>query len=205
MEKDAIELNNQNKTELSPLASTTVLNNHDVIRQEVPITISNQISNKDTTKPIDNSLKTETTTETIKEVINVEEKPSQQKNQNSVQYSKANQETQSNTEEQFLEYSEVYSDETKIVYNYNDEYKIIVHKDGNEVTGIEYYYNFGNEINANNALESLKLEYSGNQNVEKIIQKGQYVKVLFNEKTYGNLTIADIRNKYSGLNEIIKL
>lgn len=205
MEEEAIQLNNQSKIELSPLASTAILNNNVGTRKEEQVTISNQISDTIKTKPIDNSMKTETKQETEKEVVKAETKPSQQSNQNSIQYSKPNQELQSNTQEQFPEYSEVYSDETKIVYNYNDKYRIIVHKDGDKVTGIEHYYNFENANNANNALESLKLEYSSNQNVEKIIQKGQYVKVLFNEKTYGNLTIADIRNKYSGLNEIIKL
>jgi len=107
--------------------------------------------------------------------------------------------------EQFPEYNEVYSDETKIVYDYNNEYRIIVHKDGDEIIGIEHYYKFGSETEATNALNSLKLEYNDNINMENIVQKGQYVKVIFKEEMYENLTIPEIRKQYSQLSEIVKL
>lgn len=107
--------------------------------------------------------------------------------------------------EQFPEYKEVYSDENKIVYDYNNEYRIIVHKEGNEIIGIEHYYKFDSETAATNALNSLKLEYSNNANMENIVQKGQYVKVIFKEEMYENLTIPEIRKQYSQLSEIIKL
>ena len=106
---------------------------------------------------------------------------------------------------EFPEYSEVYSNDNMIVYNFNDEYKIVIHTDGDKIIGIEHYYDFGSEFNADNALNNLMTQYSNNENFENIIQNDRYVKVIFDEDMYENMSISDIRKQYSNLTEIVKI
>ena len=106
---------------------------------------------------------------------------------------------------EFPEYSEVYSNDNMIVYNYNDEYKIVIHTDGDKIIGIEHYYDFGNASNADHALDGLMNQYGSNENLENIVQSDRYVKVIFETDMYENMTIDEIRDKYSNLSEIIHL
>lgn len=194
--------------------------NNSILTTNTPQKQENTIKNNNSAVTMNNSFKEENlkTSEinnqnTQSGEINKEtlEQPIEQNNNNNNynktnnnRYHTSNQKVQNNQNplEQFPEYKEIYSDDTKIVYDYNNEYKIIIHKNGDEIIGIEHYYNFENENAANNALASLKSEYT---NSEAIFQKGQYVKVILNEEIYKNLTIADIRQHYSQLHEIIKL
>ena len=112
--------------------------------------------------------------------------------------------TITNWKEEFPEYNELYSTDDKVVFDYNNEFKVILHRDGETITGIEYYYDFGNSENAANALFNLKSMY-GNSGIENIMMKDRYVKVIFNDSTFNNLSVNEFRNRYSNLNEIIKL
>ena len=104
--------------------------------------------------------------------------------------------------ETFHDYDKLVSDDTKIVYNCNDEYKIIIHKDGDKITGIEHYFDFGTEESAKNAISTLEQQYKSEANFDKIIQNDRYIKVIFNENEYKSLTISDIKLKYSTLTQI---
>lgn len=108
-----------------------------------------------------------------------------------------------NWREYFPKYDEIYSTEDKLVLNYGDEFKIIVHRDGEIITGVEYYYDFGSSENAVNSLFKLKSMYE-NSGVENIMMNDRYVKVIFNNNMFNNLSVNDFRNKYSNLNEIVK-
>lgn len=112
--------------------------------------------------------------------------------------------TVSSWKEEFPEYSELYSTDDKVVFDYNNEFKIILHRDGDTITGIEYYYDFGSSENAANALFNLKSMYQ-DSGIENIMMKDRYVKVIFNNNVFSNLSVNEFRNKYSNLNEIIKL
>lgn len=125
-------------------------------------------------------------------------------NTNSNQQSLPSEKTTTSTKE-FYNYENLYSDATKIVYNYNDEYKVIIHKDGNRVTGIEYYYDYGTEEKALSALESLKKTYSSEEYFEQLLQKDRYVKVIFKDEMYKDLSIEQIKEKYSKLEEIVRI
>ena len=107
--------------------------------------------------------------------------------------------------DEFPKYEEVYSNENRIVYNFNDKYKIVIHTDGDKIIGIEHYYDFKNQFNADSALDKLMVEYGNNSNLENIVQNDRYVKVIFDENMYNNLTIDDIRKQYSDLKEIVRL
>lgn len=110
----------------------------------------------------------------------------------------------SNWKEYFPEYDKLYTTEDKVVFDYNNEYLVIVHRDGETITGVEYYYDFGNSENASSSLMKLKDMYE-NSDVENILMKDRYIKVIFNESIFNNLSVSEFRNKYSNLKEIIKV
>ena len=112
--------------------------------------------------------------------------------------------TITNWKEEFPEYNELYSTNDKVVFDYNNEFKVILHRDGETITGIEYYYDFGNSENAANALFNLKSMY-GNSGIENIMMKDRYVKVIFNDSTFNNLSVSEFKNKYNDLKEIIRV
>ena len=105
---------------------------------------------------------------------------------------------------EFPEYNELYSTNDKVVFDYNNEYKVILHRNGETITGIEYYYDFGSNENAANALFNLKSMYQ-DSGIENIMMKDRYVKVIFNDSMFNNLSVSAFRNRYSNLNEIVKL
>lgn len=112
--------------------------------------------------------------------------------------------TVSSWKEEFPEYNELYSTDDKVVFDCNNEFKIILHRNGDTITGIEYYYDFGSSENAANALFNLKSMYQ-DSGIENIMMKDRYVKVIFNNNVFSNLSVNEFRNRYSNLNEIIKL
>ena len=105
---------------------------------------------------------------------------------------------------EFPEYNELCSTDDKVVFDYNNEYRVILHRNGETITGIEYYYDFGSSENAANALFNLKSMYQ-DSGIENIMMKDRYVKVIFNDSMFNNLSVSTFRNKYSNLNEIVKL
>lgn len=101
-----------------------------------------------------------------------------------------------------LENLNLYSDDTKIVFNFNDVYNIVYYYEGNEITGMEYYYNYQTSEVA--AYAKAGIEASKDENVESVIQKGQYIIVKFNEKEYNDYTLEEIKQTYSYLEEVKK-
>ena len=112
--------------------------------------------------------------------------------------------TVSSWKAEFPEYNELYSSDDKVVFDCNNEFKIILHRDGDTITGIEYYYDFGSSENAAKALFNLKSMYQ-DSGIENIMMKDRYVKVIFNDSMFNNLSVSEFRNRYSNLNEIVKL
>ena len=107
-------------------------------------------------------------------------------------------------EENFPEYEEIYSDEDQLVYNYNDEYKVVVHHDGENIKAIEHYYDYETKEAAIEAVEKLQTEYENVENFDRIIQNDRYVKVLFKEEMYNDTNLEQIKEKYQELDEVIQ-
>ena len=107
-------------------------------------------------------------------------------------------------EEDFPKYEELYSTDDKIVYNYNDEYKVVIHHEDGKITGVEHYYDYKTTEDATTAVEQLKLEYKDNENFDQVIQKDQYVKVLFKEDTYKDMTLDQFKENYKDLEEVLE-
>lgn len=107
-------------------------------------------------------------------------------------------------EEQFPKYEELYSTNDKIVYNYNDEYKVVIHHEEGKITGVEYYYDYKTTEAATTAVEQLKLDYKDVENFDQVIQKDQYVKVLFKEEIYKDMTLDEFKENYKDLEEVLE-
>lgn len=107
----------------------------------------------------------------------------------------------SNWRENFPGYDKLHTTSDKVVFNCNDEYRVIVHRDGEAITGVEYYYDLGSNENVASALRQLKEMY-GNSDIENILIKDGCVKVIFNESVFNSLSVSEFRNKFSNLKEI---
>ena len=107
----------------------------------------------------------------------------------------------SNWRENFPDYDKLYTTNDKVVFDCNNEYRVIVHRDGETITGVEYYYDFGSNENVASALRQLKEMY-GNSDIENILIKDGCVKVIFNESVFNSLSVSEFKNKFSNLKEI---
>ena len=107
-------------------------------------------------------------------------------------------------EEQFPKYEELYSTDNQIVYNCNDEYKVVVHYEDDKITAIEHYYDFETKEAATEAIEKLQIEYEKLENFDKIIQNDRYIKVLFKEEMFIDKTITEIKENYTELKEVVE-
>ena len=98
----------------------------------------------------------------------------------------------------------LYSDDTKIVYNYSNIYYIVYYHDGTNITGLEFVYNYPDRETAAIALTTLKTTYedSANENVESITQEGKQITIKFNEEEYKDDTLEEIKSTYSFLEEV---
>ena len=96
---------------------------------------------------------------------------------------------------------EVYSDNTKIVFETNDG-KLVFYYSGNEITAYHAYLNYQNNANANYANAVLKMDE--NDDIDKTYVKGKYVVVEYNKSTFENLTLDDVKTTYSYLKELKK-
>lgn len=105
---------------------------------------------------------------------------------------------------EFYDYDKLVSNDKQLVFK-SDGYKIIVHKDGDMVTGIEHYYDYGTKEKAIEAVSKLEDSYSSSKYFDKVLQNDRYVKVLFTEDLYNGLTVSQIREKLAGLEEITHL
>ena len=99
-----------------------------------------------------------------------------------------------------IEDIELYSDDTKIVYNYNDLYKLVYYHDGTNITGLENYYEMENSAVAAYTKTSLASTYPN----ATLTQKGRYVIITYNESEYKDLTLEEVKETFSFLQEIQK-
>ena len=102
------------------------------------------------------------------------------------------------------DYDALASDDDKLVYNCDDEFKLIVHTNGDEVTGLEHMFKFASDDEALDGLEKIKQDYKDVDNVDKIILNDNLIKVLFNKLAFKDLTKEDAKTMYEHLGEITK-
>ena len=192
MSKEA-ELLNENIIQKIPLQTETTLLTNTAVNNSNTI-----INNKNDNVKIENI--------NINQTVSKEETPSNNKYQSPSKNKEVNTPYQEKTpiEEQFIEYDKLYSTNDKVVYNYNDEYKIVIHHENGKVIGIEHYYDYQTAEKAMQAVEELNINYKNIDNFDRIIQKDRYVKVLFKEEMYNNISLNKFKEMYRELNQVLE-
>ena len=102
---------------------------------------------------------------------------------------------------EFLKYDELYSDKEKYVYEKENEYKVVIHYENDEVLTLEYYFDYKTKEAAKEAITELKKKFEG---VEDVVAEGQYVKVIFDKDVYKGLTLDELKKMYEDLKELKK-
>ncbi len=106
---------------------------------------------------------------------------------------------------EFNDYEDVVTNDERLVIECSEGYKIVVHNENGNITGVEHYYDFGTESNANNMLASIKAEYEDKYFFEEVLQEGQYIKVILNNDVYKDYTISGLEELYSKVNGYTKV
>ena len=96
----------------------------------------------------------------------------------------------------------LYSDDTKLVFNFSGVYQIVYYYSGDKITGLEYYYNYGDSATAKYAVSAIKANYTNENNIKSVEQKGKYIIVKFEEGEYKDQTVEEIKQTYSYLEQI---
>ena len=110
------------------------------------------------------------------------------------------------TKDKIYKYSQLYSDMEKniLVYkNTEDNYKIVVHYEGDKITGIDHYYQYPTQQEALNGIDKLKVLY--NNDCTDVVRETNTVKVVMEESTYNNMTLSQLKTEYQKMNEIVEI
>ena len=70
---------------------------------------------------------------------------------------------------------------------------------------MEHYYKFDNENLAMNGFQMLSEQYTLNDSIDNILQKGNYVKVVFKSDYFDDMSLSDLVYKLNNLNEVINV
>ena len=106
---------------------------------------------------------------------------------------------------EFNDYDNIITNNERLVIECSEGYKIVVHNENGNITGVEHYYDFDTESNANNMLASIKEKYEDKYFFEEVMQDGQYVKVILNNDVYKDYTISGLEELYSNVNGYTKV
>jgi uncharacterized protein YxeA len=122
-------------------------------------------------------------------------------NSNTNNNSNNNNNNNSNNSEEDLT---LYSDDTKIVFDFNNAYKMVFYYKGNNITGLEYYFDYGTAEIAKASVAAIKANMESDSEVKSVNQNGRYVQVTFKSSAYEDLTVEQVRTIYSYLKEVSK-
>ena len=106
---------------------------------------------------------------------------------------------------EFPKYEMILSDKNKLVFEHESGYKLVLHKENDIITGVEHYYDLQTEVNAIEMYDKIKLTYQNNEYFKTAIQDGQYIKIIFKNEIYKNLSLNDINTLYSNLEGYSKI
>ena len=89
-----------------------------------------------------------------------------------------------------------------IVYDGEDgKYKVVIHHEDGVIKGLEYYYDLGDKNTATSAMKLMKEDFD---DLESIIQDGQYVKLTFKDDVYKDISLDEFKQVYSEFEELRK-
>lgn len=92
--------------------------------------------------------------------------------------------------------SNLYTDDSKLVYKNGDLYKLVFYYENNEITGLEHYYEYENETVAKEHYDKDKEELKNISSIKNIYLSGKYVVYKLVGEQYEGKTVEDIKNSY---------
>ena len=107
--------------------------------------------------------------------------------------------------DKFPDYNELITDNDKIVFESEDGYKVVIHKEADNIVGFEHYYSFNSEAEATAAMEKIKYLYQDNEYFDSITQSGRYIKVLFKSDVYEEWTMNSVEELYKDFDGFMKV
>ena len=111
--------------------------------------------------------------------------------------------TDNNENSDFLPYDSIIPTDNRLVYEIGQGFKVIFDKDeNNNITNMEYYYDFGSEQDAISMVDGIKEKYSQLNGFETIVQSGQYIKVIFSKEFCNSLTSEDVMSQYGNVEKV---
>ena len=194
MSKQTEELNEQVLTGTAVQTGAALLTN----------TVTNDIDNSKQTSVETNTINNENINQTVSQQEVTPTNNNQQVLETVRKTSTPVYQKNNSIEEQFIEYEKLYSTNDKVVYNYNDKYKIVIHHENGRITGVEHYYNYQNSEEAIKAIGQLNVDYKNVENFNKIIQKDNLVKVVFKEDMFKNISLDKFKENYKALEEVLE-
>lgn len=96
----------------------------------------------------------------------------------------------------------LYSDDTKIVYDNGGVYKIVFFYNENEITGLQHYYEYSDENEAQTKYNEYKENYKNDASIKTITKSGKFVVFTFVGDQYEGKTVEEVQNDYSFLKPV---
>ncbi|MDO5569609.1 MAG: hypothetical protein Q4G04_05850 [bacterium] len=109
-----------------------------------------------------------------------------------------------NQTENVSEDVELYSDDTKLVFNFYDTYKIVYYYSGNTITGLEWYYTYDSVEVATVSLAAINANLTSDDQVESVTQNGRHIIVKMKPAAYEGMTTEEVKSTYSYLEQVYK-
>lgn len=106
---------------------------------------------------------------------------------------------------EFLKYNQLYSDDEEkvLVYkNVEENYKVVIHYENDEILAIDHYYQFPTRQDAMNHMSILKEQYG--TNCEDILRETNTLKVVMEESSYENLTLTKLIEEYEKADDMVR-
>lgn len=94
---------------------------------------------------------------------------------------------------------DLYTDEEKLVYKNGDLYKLVFYFEGEEITGLEHYYEYKDEAEADKKYKEDTEKYKNNIQIKKITKSGKFVVYTMAGSEYEGKTVKEVKDSYSFL------
>ena len=104
----------------------------------------------------------------------------------------------------FPKWEEIYTDENRLVYESEEGYKVVIHHNEEEITGVEHYYDFKTEANAEANYDKVINKYVNEDYADVVIRNGQYIKMVYKEESYSGMTLSKFKERFADLKLVEK-
>ena len=95
--------------------------------------------------------------------------------------------------------SNLYTDDEKLVYANGDLYKLVFYYKDNEITGLEHYYEYKDEKEAEAKYKEDTENLKNDMSIKKISRSGKFVVYTMAQDRYEGKTVEEVKNSYSYL------